>query len=205
MSLSVTALISKDWKRRMWLMMAAAAGLGGWFLFDGLIAYPRHNQWASVYFELAAVHGKDTPELAEAWRKTSAGRNRPEDTPKKEYTSDEIQTQIILGALAWAAALAVFIHYRRSLPRLTRLEDGRIFLPDGREIPVSSVRAMSKRRWESKGIADFAYEPSPGRRGKFLIDDYKYAGADQIVAEIEKRLVPADPGNPPPPGQFPES
>lgn len=190
MSDPVHATISKEWKQRMWLMMAVLVGIGGWFLFDGLVGYPRHNEWAGVYFQLAEKHEKDSPELVEEWKKVTAERQWPSDIPKKMYLPGDITMQIVLGLAGWIGAGLVFLHYRRSLPTATRMENDRIFLPDGREIPIDSVRVMSLRRWKNKGIADFAYEPSPGTSGKFLLDDYKYAGADRIVAEIEKRLAP---------------
>ncbi len=187
-SLSVNATISKEWKQRMLLIMLVVGGMGGWFLFDGLIGYPRHNEWASEYFELQEQHGKDTPELTAAWNELCTQRNWPKDVPKKIYLPGDIHTQLILGGIGWVVVGGIFVHFLRSLPRSTRLENGRIFLPDGREIDIQTVRVLSKKRWKNKGIADLAYEPSPGTSARFLLDDYKYAGADQIVAEIEKML-----------------
>ena len=52
--LSITATVSKEWKRRMLIIIAVVTGMGGWFFFDGLVAYPRQNQRAAAYAALIA-------------------------------------------------------------------------------------------------------------------------------------------------------
>ena len=52
---------------------------------------------------------------------------------------------------------------------------------------------MSKKRWENKGIADLAYEAAPGKLQKFILDDYKFVGAAQILEAAEKSLAPTAP------------
>lgn len=192
-STSVTAIISKEWKQRMMIMMLVLTGMGCWFLFDGLVSYPRNNAWASVYFDLEEKLGKDTPELEAAWEAACKERNWSLDKPKKIYSDGDIRTQIVLGIITLLGAGAVFRHYRKSLPTTTRLENEVIILPDGRRIELTQVRSLSKRRWENKGIADLAYEASPGQIKKFLLDDYKYIGAAEILQEVEKVLGESDP------------
>jgi hypothetical protein len=187
-STTVTAIISKEWKQRMLIMMLVLGGMGCWFLFDGFVAYPRNNAWASVYFELVEKHGKDTPELDAAWAQVCKERNWSEEKPKKIYTEGDIRTQIILGIIALLGAGAVYRNYSKSLTTTTRLENGIIILPGGEQIALTQVRALSKRRWENKGIADLSYEPELGKAKKFILDDYKYIGAAQILAEVENVL-----------------
>jgi len=204
-STSVTAIVSKEWKQRIIIMMVVLTGMGCWFLFDGLVAYPRNNAWASVYFDLKEKYG-DTPELEKAWEAAAKERNWSLEKPKKIYSEGDIRTQIILAIVVLIGAGLVFRHYRKSLPLTTRLENGVIILPDGRQIELTQVRALSKRRWESKGIADLAYEAAPGRNKKFILDDYKYIGAAQILAEVEK-VLNVDHGDPEPeqdPSEDPE-
>lgn len=185
---SITAVISKEWKQRMLLMTAIVAGAGCWFLYDGLFGYPKNNVRAAVYLPLRDSLGRDTPELEKAWEEEARARGWSDTPPKKMYSSGDIQTQIIIASLALLGAGLCARHYFSSLKTTTRLEDGKILLPDGRVIPLDKVRAVSRKRWKNKGIADLVYEAGPGRMKKFLLDDYKYIGAEQILLEVEKGL-----------------
>lgn len=193
MSVSVTAVISKEWKQRNLIMAVALGGLGCWFLYDGLVAYPKNNVKAEIYLPLRDKLGKDTPELEAAWAEIRKERNWNDKTPKKIYDKGDLQTQIVLGILTLLASAGVLFYFYRSLPTTTRLENGVIILPDGRRIELTKIRALSKKRWDNKGIADLAYESSPGKTTRFVLDDYKYIGAATILDEVEKMLSPADP------------
>ncbi|MEX1119544.1 MAG: hypothetical protein WEB60_12205, partial [Terrimicrobiaceae bacterium] len=103
MSTSVTAIISKEWKQRMLIITLAVGGLGSWFLFDGLVAYPRNNVKAEIYFELREKYGEDTPELKAAWEAVRKERVWNDSTPKKIYSEGDLQTQLILGAVTLLA------------------------------------------------------------------------------------------------------
>jgi len=194
-STSVTAIISKEWKQRMLLITLAIGGLGCWFLFDGLVTYPRNNVKAAIYFELREKYGEDTPELKEAWEDVRKERVWNTATPKKIYSPGDLQTQLILGAVTLLAAAGMMLYFFRALSQTTRLENGVIILPDGKTIEISKVQAVSKKRWENKGIADLAYELAPGKSARFILDDYKFVGAAQILEEVEKSLKP--PSDPP--------
>lgn len=192
MSVSVTAVISKEWKQRILIMAVALGGLGCWFLYDGLVAYPKNNVKAEIYLPLRDKLGKDTPELEAAWAEIRKERNWNDKTPKKIYDKGDLQTQVVLGILTLLASAGVLFYFYRSLPTTTRLENGVIILPDGRRIELTKIRALSKKRWDNKGIADLAYESSPGKTTRFVLDDYKYIGAATILDEVEKVLSPAD-------------
>ena len=190
MSTSVTAIISKEWKQRMLIITLAVGGLGCWFLFDGMVGYPRNNVKAVIYFELRDKYGEDTPELKAAWEVVRKDRVWNDSTPKKIYSPGDLQTQLILGSVTLFAAAAVLLHFLRSLRQTTRLENGVITLPNGKTVEISKVQAVSKKRWENKGIADLAYESAPGQSTRFVLDDYKFIGAAQILEEVEKHLNP---------------
>lgn len=190
MNPSFTAVISKEWKQRMLLMTAIVAGAGCWFMYDGLVGYPNNNVRAEVYLPLRDRLGKDTPELEKAWADETKARGWSDTPPKKRYEAGDIRTQIIIASLALLGAGLCARHYFTSLKTTTRLEDGKILLPDGRVIPIDKVRSVSRKRWKNKGIADLVYEAGPGLRKRFVLDDYKYIGAEQILLEVEKALPP---------------
>lgn len=197
MTPSLTAIISKEWKQRMLLLILMCAGMGGWFLYDGLIAYPKNNVRAAAYFALRDDLGEKSSELEPAWLALARERGWSESPPKKIYSPDSLRTQLWLGLAALGVAAGIAAHYFRSLSLTTRLEDGKIFLPDGKKISLEQIRGVSKKRWKNKGIADLVYEPAPGRSARFILDDYKFIGAAEILAEVEKSLPEAPIGSGP--------
>lgn len=191
MNAPLTAIISKEWKQRMQILSLVVAGVGGWFMYDGLIGYPKNNVRAAVYEELVSQHGKEGPGLQKAWADAAKQRNWADDKPKSSYSAGDMRTQLILGLAAWLGAGACLFHYFKSLPLTTRLEDGKLILPDGKEIALTQIRSVSKKRWENKGIADLVYEAAPGKMKRFILDDYKFIGAAEILEVVEKNLPPA--------------
>lgn len=189
MSDSITTVVSKEWKQRMLIIMLVLLGSALWFLFDGLVTYPRDNVKFQAHAALVEQHGKDTPAFEEAWNAARKENNWNPTAPKKYHSPGDLTTQLVLGGLLLVCAAATLRHYFRGIHSSTRLEGDVIFLPDGREIPMDQIRAFSKKRWESKGIADLAYEPQPGKLGKFILDDYKYIGAADILARVEQVLA----------------
>lgn len=189
MSDSITTVVSKEWKQRMLLIVAVLAGSALWFLFDGLVTYPKENVKYQSYTALQEQHGKDTQAFEEAWTAARKANNWNPEVPKKFHTPGDITTQLALGGLLVLGAIAAGLHYFRGLGPTLRMEGKVILLPDGRKIPLEQIRAFSKRRWENKGIADLAYEPEPGKLGKFILDDYKFIGAADILARVEADLA----------------
>lgn len=196
MTPSLTAIISKEWKQRMLLLILMCAGMGGWFLYDGLIAYPKNNVRAEVYFALRDDLGEKSPELEPAWLALARERGWRESPPKKIHSPESLRTQLKLGLAVLFIAAIIAVHYFRSFSLTTRLEDGKIILPNGKKISLDKIREVSKKRWKNKGIADLVYEPRPGRSARFILDDYKFVGAAEILSEVEKSL-----GGPETPGE----
>lgn len=181
----------------MLLMTLIIGGAGGWFLYDGLWAWPQNNTRWAVYAPLKDQYGKDTAELEKAWTDAARERGWSDTPPKKMYDAGDLRTQILISIAAFVGAGLCAGHYFRSLKTTTRLENDVIILPDNRRIPLEKVRTISMRRWKSKGIADLTYEAGPGQLRKFVLDDYKYIGAEEILKAAENALpkaeVPAQP------------
>lgn len=198
---SVTAVISKEWKQRMLLLILMCAGMGCWFLYDGLLAYPKNNVRATEYFALREELGEDSPELKSAWLALARERGWRESPPKKIYSPDSLRTQIRLGAVALLAAAALAVYVFRSLSLTTRLENDTLIFPNGKSVPIGKIRAVSKKRWKNKGIADLVYEPKRGQSARLVLDDYKFIGAAAILAEVERHLASADADDNPSPDE----
>jgi len=176
----------------MLLMVLIIGGAGCWFLYDGLWAWPQNNTRWAVYAPLKDQYGKDTPELEKAWTAAARERGWSDTPPKKEYKSGDLRTQIVISIAAFIGAGLCARHFFASLKTTTRLENDVIILPDKRKIPLHKVRSISMHRWKSKGIADLTYEAGPGQMRKFVLDDYKYIGAEEILKAAQKVLPQAE-------------
>jgi len=173
----------------MLLIVLIVAGSGAWFLFDGLVSYPGSNVRWTAHSELKDKYGDKTPELDKAWKDLTKQKGWDPTPPKKFYNSGDIHTQLILGGLLLIAGGLCAAHYFRSLPTTTQLDQGVIILPDGRKIALTKIVSISRKRWDNKGIADLVYEAGRGVNKKFLLDDYKYIGAEAILKEAESVLA----------------
>lgn len=183
----------------MLLIILIVAGSGAWFLFDGLVSYPGSNVRWSAHDELKKQHGEKTPELDAAWKEVARQKGWDPAPPKKFHTPGDIQTQLVLGALGLLGGAICGWHYFRSLSTTTKLDHDIITLPDGSAVPLDKIVAISKKRWENKGIADLLYEAGRGAHKKFILDDYKYIGAEKILEAAEKTLAAKAPAEPSPP------
>lgn len=188
MSATVTTTLSKEWKRRMLIITLIAFAGGAWFLFDGLWAWPRNNERWEVFAGLRQQYGERTQELEKAWLAAAQERGWGNAIPKKFYGSGDLLFQKVLGVAALLAALSCLRNYFSSQNASLSMEDEVIHLPDGRRVPLEKVQAVSLRRWENKGIADVAYAAPDGTSKKFPLDDYKYAGAVDILKAVQKQL-----------------
>jgi len=164
--------------RRMLLMFAMLAAFAGWFYKDYRWGYPKK---AAVYAEYKKVIGQ--PDGKTQW--TALSKEKGWDDPPDEITPDKIGEQgkfavgLGLGALA---VLATFVVNRGK--KLTADASG--FTPPGRRtpIPFTSVQRVDKTRWKHKGLAYAYYKDAAGTERKAVIDDLKYAGAEQVLDRL---------------------
>ncbi len=165
----------------MLLLAAFPIAFGLWFLYDGTIAYPRHNR---NFAEFQAAKAAGT---ANTWSEFASTRGWPNKEHAKAYDMDQIRMQWFMAALAGGAGLCALAWLAMCFKRELRSDAEAVYSDTGKRVLISAMRAVDKSRWQSKGIAIAIYEEG-GKRRKLTIDDYKYAGGEKILKQIEERL-----------------
>ena len=164
--------------RRMLLMFGMLAAFAGWFYKDYRWGYPKK---AAVYSEYKKV--MEAPDGKTQWTRIS--KEKGWDDPPDEITADKIgeQGKFAVGlGLGSLAVLGTFLVNRGK--KLTADATG--FTPPGSRtaIAYASVVRVDKTRWKHKGLAYAYYKDARGTERKAVIDDLKYAGADQVLDRL---------------------
>jgi len=184
------AHVSKEWKRRIWMIAAFIFAASSWFLYDGLFGYPKNNERAEVYLPLKEQYEDDKKQLETEWAEIQEARGWSGKTPKKIYSDQDILTQYLFAAFGYLGFLGTLGYYFWSLPRTLAFSEDKLTLPDGRVIDIYTIKNIDKRAWKSKGIAKVRYQVAPGKMEKAQLDDYKFIGTAEILDEIQARLQP---------------
>lgn len=181
--------ISGAWRNRMILLVIFIFFWGLWFLYDGYHEWPARNDRYLAYQELVEAGQEDR------WPEVTAQQGWPSDVPERFFRSDELLVQQIIGIVLSGLGLWALIHFVRGMRQTLWAADGVVHGPGGEQVSYESVRSIDMRKWNSKGIAVLVYEED-GEEKRLVVDDYKFTGAEEILAEIEERLDPggAEPG-----------
>jgi hypothetical protein len=198
--------------RRLGLMILVLVGCGCWFLYDGIVGWPKANMRADVYeafqggrdkeewASLADEHGWDSQDLEEAvvadlkeahqaggtevsWRDFAAQRRMPE-TPPEHHPQSAIDGQFhwAYGAFILAAGTAVVLLV--NAPKKLRADREAFYTPSGTRVVFSTIFKVDKRKWDNKGLAYTHYRGESGDSGKAVIDDLKFDGAARILDRV---------------------
>jgi len=191
--MQVNARISKEWRRRMLIMFAMLFGVSLWFLTDGYIIWPKEGERYEAYAEIRdsmleseKAENEESEEIRVAWRRYAREADVSEKVPK-ERTADAIKEQVVIGWSLLAISLAfggwVAWNHRRSI----RAEGETIIGVSGERVELDSITATDRKKWKNKGIAYAIYEVD-GKQKRLCLDDHKFAGAEEILLEAERRI-----------------
>lgn len=174
-------------------MFAMLFGVSIWFLTDGYIIWPKEGERYEAYsqirdemIESGKAENGESPELRAAWKRYAREAEVSEKVPK-ERTAKGIQEQVVIGWSLMAISLAfggwIAWNHRRSL----RAEGEIIIGVSGERVELNSIIATDRKKWKSKGIAYAIYEVD-GKQKRLCLDDHKFAGAEVILLEAERRI-----------------
>lgn len=177
------ARVTPIWKKQKLFIAVFLLVIGGWFLWDGTVGYPRSNErWdAQEKYEKAGKIGE--------WPAYAKSRGWTAEKPHKFHKAEDITVQIALaGALGVLGVIALAFWYLQK-SRIVRSDEEAVYAPNGTRVPFGSITGLGKKKWDEKGLATVRYEIA-GRRGQFVLDDYKFDRdpTHQILAEIEEKL-----------------
>lgn len=196
--MKLEAKYSREWLNRMGIILLLFIGSSGWFFYDGLVTYPRYNEGAIAYAELAKMVEEEglTGESAEAeaakrWAKVAADfKGDPAEPPTHLKNVDQqMQFGVGLGVLS----VLFLIWILREMKRVIRADDETFegitssfpMIYSKKSVPFAAVVGLDKRKWDNKGIAVVHCKNADGSKFRVIIDDYKYAGSEEILEKCE--------------------
>ncbi len=176
----------KSYLMRYAIMATVGILFSLWFLYDGLIGYPRKLPAARAYDELRDL---ETEQRLSRWEQVAEENGWPRRPPEK--TAEEIQSDIV-GQYVWATLFAIlgfpaaYLLWTSRGRWIEETEEG-VRTSWGQEVRFADVRRLDKRRWANKGIAKAFYA---GPEGVFVFDDFKYDRdkIDALLRRLESTL-----------------
>lgn len=191
--MQVHARISKEWRRRMLFMFAMLFGVACWFLTDGYIIWPKEAERYTAYagirdamLESGKAENEESEELRIAWKRYAIEADLSQKVPK-ERTVEAIREQVVIGwsLIGVAVLFGAWIAWNHRLS--IRAEGETVIGASGQRVELDSIIATDRRKWKNKGIAYAIYHDA-GKKKRLCLDDHKFAGAEEILLEAERRI-----------------
>ena len=177
------ANISPSYVWRVALVGVVCLGIAGWFLFDGVVTYPRQRTRALEYQQL------EEEDRLDEWEDLARQHGWSTADPGKPKSEAEILTQLILGGLVMPPALLFLIRFLMIRKRWVEADETGLRSSSGRQLQFDQIVSLNKKQWSKKGIAVVVYQQGKRKR-RFVLDDWKYE-PDPTVAilrEVEARI-----------------
>lgn len=164
----ISAKAGSYFRNMRYLFVVAMLALGGWFSYDGWVAYPAHN--AKV---------DDVTAQRDAAEKAGNDEQRATlDAQLKElgdkWQSKDIALQRILGFILPPLALILLARWIHVSRGLIRLENDTLHVPGHPPVPIGSITHIDNRSWSRKGIDYVHYKLDNGQSGVLKLDDFVY-------------------------------
>lgn len=150
------------YRKARYVMALICLGMGGWFAYDGWVAWPGEN---------------------------AAAVQRGEEKMPRSDLEIRLQRRLAVGLPALGAGVVAWMLYRSR--GQYRLDGDTLHAPGHPPVPLAAVREIDKTLWDRKGIARIEYDdPAGGAPRRLTLDDFVYdqKPTDAILARVEKAL-----------------
>jgi hypothetical protein len=200
--------------RRMGLMILMLVGMATYFLYDGVIGYPKKNlkvdiyeafaagkeegrTWESVLAELGLSGGG--PEEAEHVAKVRSAFDigKAGDVSWRAYSLEhklpekperksehDIREQFHYAWGMYAIGGVVALVILLNARKKVRADDEAYYTTKGKRVPFQAIYRLDKRKWDNKGLAYAFYRDESDRQQKAVLDDLKFGGVGKILDRI---------------------
>ncbi|MBO5647930.1 MAG: hypothetical protein J6S30_04120 [Kiritimatiellae bacterium] len=152
-------VLNREFLLRHAFSLAVFLSLGGWFGFDAFYRYPA-TPAKDLYFSI---------EKSEA----------PEGYDLEGFKKQKTQTQCILAALTFLAALGVGLHLLAAW-RFDFSYDKEGFVYKGRRFSYTDIKSIDKSRWEKKNILVLL-----GEGWRITLDGWHHQGVRDFAETIK--------------------
>ena len=171
------AHVTKTWIQQKGLIPVFLLACSLWFLWDGVVGYPRSNERFEKHEELKEKAGE--------WVQYCEKRGWKKESPEKRFTQSKIFEQYVFSGLAGLVGVFSLVYWQRVRRSVLRSDEEAVFTPAGVRVPYERITVVDRRKWKSKGLAKVFYT-SDGAQGRFILDDAKYEpeALDVILDDI---------------------
>lgn len=187
--MAIRASISKGYIWRPGLIGVAALMASGWFLYDGMVKYPRIQAIWNAYNQIAHEHPDDPVVAARLWAEHAREHGWPTDPPKARMEDKDILTQKIIAGITAPIGLLFCISFLRSVGRWVEADEQGLTTRSGQRVPYDAIKSVDKSRWQNKGIAVVHYQIED-KSGRITLDDWKFdrEPTKRILEQVEEHM-----------------
>lgn len=187
--MAVRAKISKGYIWRPGVIGAMMLGFCGWFLYDGMVAYPFQQKIWNAYNQVVQENPGDPVEQAQVWSQYAASKGWPTETPKKKIEDKDILTQKVIAVITAPVGLYFLTVFFLTRGRWVEADERAVTTSSGQRTDYGSIKSLDTSRWPRKGIAVVHYE-SDGQSRRIVLDDWKFERepTKRIFEAIEERM-----------------
>lgn len=185
--MAAKATIRPGYRWRLGIISLAMLAFGGWFIYDGLVAYPRQQTVHETYERIRAENEQDWQTV---WVAEAQANGWPQDPPKPVSDLDII-IQLVCAGITLPLGIIFGLSFVRAGGRWLATDEQGLHTSWGQHATWDAIREIDKTRWKTKGIAVVRYDDG-GTTRKITLDDWKYdrepVGA--MLAEVEAHHAP---------------
>jgi hypothetical protein len=168
---------------RFIIIGVVVTGFSLYCVYDGRYGYPQQRIRALKFEEF-----EKEKKLGE-WPEYAESQGWSTDPPGKPKTEAEIASQYVFAAVTAVLALWFFTIVLINRGHWIESNETGVTSSWGKGFNYSDVVELNKKQWKKKGIAKVYFEEN-GRRGRFVIDDYKFKRepTDEILQALENHI-----------------
>ncbi len=188
--MTLRANFQKSYLFRYLVFVLVCFPLSLWFLYDGVIAWPRQLPAIQAYETI----DKDLEPKAiqEKWKELAQANGWSKTPPKKSLAEmkSAITGQYFWAFLSFTVGATAALYYLKSKNSWIERSDNGLSTSWGQKLEFHKVTRVDKSKWEAKGITK-AFYMDKGQRRVFIFDDFKFdrEPIGRMLYDLE-RVVP---------------
>lgn len=176
------ATVSSAYRWRLGVIAIALLAFAGWFLYDGLVGYPKQQVVREAFAQIKTDHPDD---WQTKWLERAQIEGWSTEQPDPPFSDWDIKAQFFYAAPCLVLGLIFGFSYLRAGGRWVASDESGLKTSAGQEVAWNQIESVDSSRWASKGIAVVNYKNNKGE-GRITLDDWKCdtEATKQIYADI---------------------
>ncbi len=122
------------------------------------------------------------------WREYSKNEGLDAEPKEEPFNAKKIREQWIVLWICLALTLGAAFFLIRTLRRSIRLEGATVTSQNGKRVPISEMKSLDLRKWNTKGLAFIDYD-GPSGKGRLRIDGLTYGGFKKEQGQPAEQLM----------------